>query len=295
MRSAPLKSIRASGRLLGVHCSIAGGVANAPLAGAAIGCTAIQLFTGSNQQWQTRPIAKAEAERFAGTMAAGGIGVAFAHAMYLINLAAPDATIFAKSVKAMAAELARADALGLPFVVIHPGAPKERGAAWGIRRAAEAIGRACDLVPDAKAKIALETTAGQGSSLGRSFEEIAAIIDAARLPGRLCVCFDTCHAFAAGYDFRTKEGYARMWRSFEKTIGIGNLAAIHLNDCLGTCGSRLDRHTHIGKGEIGLAGFRHIMSDRRLTKTPMVLETPKGEGNRLDLMNLRALIRLIPL
>lgn len=280
-------------RLLGVHCSIAGGVANAPLAGAEIGCTAIQLFTGSNQQWRTRPIPKAEAERFAANMAASGIRVAFAHAMYLINLAAPDATIFAMSVKAMAAEIERADQLGIPFVVIHPGAPKEKGAAWGITRAAEAIDRVGDLVPDAKAKIALETTAGQGSSIGRGFEEIAAIIDAVERPKRVCACFDTCHAFAAGYDFRTKEGHTKMWRNFDRTIGIANLAAIHLNDCLGKCGSHLDRHTHIGKGEIGLAGFRSLMNDARLARIPMVLETPKGSTNRFDLMNLRCLIGLL--
>ncbi len=282
------------GRLLGVHCSIAGGVANAPLAGAEIGCTAIQLFTGSNQQWRAKPILRADAALFRENVEAGGIRVAFAHAMYLINLAAPDAEIFKKSVKAMAGELSRADVLGLPFVIVHPGAPKERGAAWGMRRAAEAIGRVFDLVPDAKAKIALETTAGAGSSLGRTFGEIASIIDASDTPGRLLTCFDTCHAFAAGYDFRTGQGYEEMWRSFDGAIGIENLAAIHLNDCLGDCASRLDRHTHIGKGRIGLEGFRLIMNDRRLTGIPMVLETPKGDSpHREDSRNLNSLIKLI--
>ena len=283
------------GRLLGVHCSIAGGVANAPLIGAEIGCTAIQLFTGSNRQWRAKPILKANAALFRKNMGAGGIRVAFAHAMYLINLAAPDRTIFEKSVKAMAGEISRADSLGLPFVVIHPGAPKEKGSEWGIRRVAEAIRRVLDLVPDARAKIALETTAGAGSSLGATFEEIAAIIEAADAPGRLCACFDTCHAFAAGYDFRTKPGYEGMWRSFDKTIGIENLAVLHMNDCLGECNSRLDRHTHIGKGKIGLPGFGLIMNDRRLAGIPMVLETPKGEKLHLeDARNLNALVKLIP-
>lgn len=281
-------------RLLGAHCSIAGGVAGAPLIGAQIGATAIQLFTGSNQQWRTRPISDEEAGRFRRNMAEGGIRVAFAHAMYLINLAAPDPEVFRKSVRAMAEELKRADILGLPFVVIHPGAPKERGARWGIARAAEAVDRACELAGDVRARIALETTAGQGSCIGCAFEEIAAIIDQTEQKERLAVCFDTCHAFAAGYDIRSKEGYEETWRQFDRIVGVRRLAAIHLNDSKGGLGSRIDRHTHIGKGRIGLAGFRLLVNDPRFIRIPMVLETPKGdEAVRADRKNLAILRRLI--
>ncbi|HPQ81541.1 MAG TPA: deoxyribonuclease IV [bacterium] len=280
-------------RLLGAHCSIAGGLSNAPRTGGEIGCTAIQLFTGSNRQWRTRPISKGEAEEFAREMGAGGVHLAFAHAMYLINLAAPDSSIFKKSVRAMASELERADRLGLPFVVIHPGSPKDRGRDWGVRRASEAIERVFDLVPEAKARIALETTAGAGSSLGGTFEELSAIMGGVGASERLCVCFDTCHAFAAGYDFRRRESYESMWRLFDEWIGLEKLCAIHLNDCLGECGSHLDRHTHIGKGNIGLSGFRLIMKDKRLTRIPMVLETPKGEDSiGSDRSNIRTLIKL---
>lgn len=279
---------------MGAHCSIAGGMANAPRAGAEIGCTAIQLFTGSNQQWRQRPIPDAEVRSFREAIDAGDIRVAFSHAMYLINLASPDTAIFKKSVEAMAGEIERADLLGLPFVVVHPGAPKEKERRWGIKRAAEAIESAFDLVPDAKAKIALETTAGAGSSLGQTFDEIAEIIEESGVGERLCVCFDTCHAFAAGYDFRKRKGYESMWRLFDGCIGIEKLAAIHMNDCLGECGGRLDRHTHIGKGKIGLPGFALLMNDKRLASLPMVLETPKGtNAAKSDLANLKELLGLI--
>lgn len=281
-------------RLLGAHCSIAGGMAGAPLIGAEIGATAIQLFTGSNQQWRARVILEEEVRRFAKNMEAGGIRVAFAHAMYLINLAAPDPTISQKSVRAMAGELRHADLLGLPFVVIHPGSPKEKGPVWGIARAAEAIDRIFDAERDVRAKIALETTAGQGSCIGHRFEEIAEIIERSQAKRRLVVCFDTCHAFAAGYDLRSQEKYAETWRQFDQAIGMKKLAAIHLNDSKGALGSRLDRHTHIGKGKIGLEGFRRIMNDPRLFAIPMVLETPKGDNTvASDRRNLAALRRLI--
>ncbi len=281
-------------RLLGAHCSTAGGVANAPRVGKEIGATAIQIFSGSNQQWNSKPITDEEAQAFREGMKSGGIEVAFSHACYLINLAAPDPEIFRKSVTSMAAELTRADALGFPFVVLHPGAPKEKGSEWGSLRAAEAIGRIFEEYPKARAKIALEITAGQGSSIGRTFEELAQIIEQSNLGSRLCVCFDTCHAFAAGHDISTKEGYAGTWRLFEKTIGMKMLAALHLNDSKTPLGSRLDRHEEIGKGCIGLPAFSFIMNDKRLSQLPMVLETPKGDDPvESDTRNLKILRSLI--
>jgi len=282
------------GRLLGVHCSIAGGVENAPLAGGELGCTAIQLFTGSNQQWRAPRITKAQAEAFRRNMEEQGIRSAVAHACYLINLAAPDRTIYAKSIRAMTGELERAELLGIPWVIVHPGSPKERGLEWGMERIASAIDRVLDKTAKLKVGIALETTAGQGSSIGHDFAELAYIMDMIEASGRVRVCFDTCHAFAAGYDLRTKPVYLKTWREFDRTVGIKNLIALHLNDSKKDLGSRRDRHTHIGEGKIGLNGFRLIMNDRRLAAIPMILETPKEEdGVGGDSKNLRMLRKLV--
>jgi len=282
------------GRLLGVHCSIAGGVQNAPLVGGRIGCTAIQLFTGSNQQWRAPRITKRAAESFLQNMSEQGIRSAVAHACYLINLASPDRTIYAKSKNAMAEELGRAELLRIPWVIVHPGSHRERGMEWGIERIAEALNRVLDKTGRLAAGVALETTAGQGSSIGSRFEELAGIMERVEDRSRVAVCFDTCHAFAAGYELRTKAGYAKTWRDFDRSVGIRNLVAIHLNDSKTELGSRRDRHEHIGEGMIGLAGFRLMMNDRRLKKVPMILETPKEEdADSHDSRNLGELIRLI--
>jgi len=227
-------------------------------------------------------------------MHAGSVKFAFSHAMYLINLAAPKAEIFRKSIDAMAGEVERAEELGLPFVVVHPGSPKEKGRDWGIFRVAEAISRVFEKTANLKAGIALETTAGQGHQLGRTFEELAAIMDIVKAGNRLGVCFDTCHAYASGYDIKTKDGYEKTWREFDEIIGMKKLVAIHLNDSKGDLGSRIDRHEHVGRGKIGLDGFKNIMNDRRLISVPMVLETPKEDDTfKNDSNNLRRLIKLI--
>ena len=286
--------MRIKKRLLGVHCSIAEGVANAVATGTEIGCTAIQLFTTSNRQWQQSELYDADIEAFRKNMKAGTVRLAFSHAMYLINLAAPNAEIFRKSISAMIGEIERVDALGLPFVVVHPGSPKEKGRDWGIFRVAEAISRVFEKTANLKAGIALETTAGQGHQLGRTFEELAAIMDIVKAGNRLGVCFDTCHAYASGYDIKTKDGYEKTWREFDEIIGMKKLVAIHLNDSKGDLGSRIDRHEHIGRGKIGLDGFKNIMNDRRLISVPMVLETPKEDDTfKNDSKNLRRLIKLI--
>lgn len=283
-----------TGRLLGVHCSIAGGVANAVEVGTSIGCTAIQLFTTSNRQWEQSEITDAAASEFKRRMKAGTVRFAFSHAMYLINLAAPKALIFRRSIDAMTGEVKRAEKLGLPFVVVHPGSPKEKGREWGIFRIAEAISTVLEGTSGMKAGIALETTAGQGHQLGRSFEELAMIMDVLKWNKRLGVCVDTAHIFAAGYDIRTKEGYERTWREFDRTIGLKRLVAVHLNDSEGELGSHIDRHEHIGKGKIGLTGFRNIMNDPRFYQIPMVLETPKeDDAKRFDRTNLGRLTGLI--
>ncbi len=289
-----MKKDRYKGRLIGVHCSIAGGVANAPKTGAELGCTAIQLFTSSNQQWRTRPISDDDAEAFAQEMKAGGIRVAIAHASYLINLAAPDRTTYARSLRGMREEIERAAMLSLPFVVVHPGAHKDRGLDWGIARIIDSIDRILDETKALSTKIALETTAGQGTSIGSRFEELAAIIDGVADSSRVVVCLDTAHVFAAGYELRTKKGWNETWRQFRSTVGMKKLAALHLNDSMFDLGLHRDRHAHIGEGKIGLSGFRLLMNDPALAPLPMILETPKAENPTAhDSKNLRTLLGLI--
>lgn len=282
------------GRLLGAHCSIAGSVANAPVIGGQVGCSAIQIFTSSNRQWRVADIAEDAADLFKVNLKECGIEICFSHAMYLINLAAPDDEVFSKSVDGMAGELRRAKLLGLPFVVIHPGSPKDLGIDWGVRRAAEAIDRAYDEVGDCDVRIALETTAGQGTALGRRFDEIAKIISSVGDPSRVGACLDSCHVFAAGYDIRDRDIYDDMWREFDSTIGLKKLMALHLNDSLAKFASNKDRHAEIGEGEIGGDAFSFILNDDRLKGIPMVLETPKGDDPVAnDRKNLRVLARLI--
>ncbi len=282
------------GRLLGVHCSAAGGVANAAHAAARLGCTAFQLFTGPNRQWRAKRIEASERDAFKEAVSKAGIGAVVSHAVYLINLAAPDGEVWRKSLAAMAGELKRAHSLSIPWVVVHPGSHKGKGMAWGIKRVASAIDRVFEETEGLSSGIALEVTAGQGASIGHRFEQLAAIIDLVKESSRLRICFDTCHAFAAGYELRTKEGYELTWREFDRELGIDNLVAIHLNDCKAEIASRVDRHTHIGEGKIGRAGFKFLMRDERLARVPMILETPKEEDpDAHDSRNLAILRRMI--
>jgi deoxyribonuclease-4 len=282
------------GRLLGAHCSAAGGVENAPLIAARLGCSAFQLFTGPNRQWRAKRLTKATVDAFRKNVTDVGIRSVVAHAVYLINLAAPDGEIWRKSKSAMVGELKRAHELSIPWVIVHPGSHKGKGTAWGVKRIAEAINRTFDETEGMDAGIALEVTAGQGDSIGHRFEELAAIIDFIEDKDRVRVCFDTCHAHAAGYELRNKEGYELTMRDFDRELGIKNLIAIHLNDCKSEIASRVDRHTHIGEGKIGRDGFKLIMNDARLKKIPMIIETPKEEDvDKHDSKNLSLLRRMI--
>ena len=282
------------GRLLGAHCSTAGGIENAPLVAQAIGANALQLFTGPNQRWRAPDISQRSAAAFLDNVCACGIRAVVAHAGYLINLASPDDEIREKSIAAMIGELGRAEQLRIPHVVVHPGSHRGAGIPAGIARAAESIAEVLAATRKLAAGIALENTAGQGNALGGPFEEIAEVMRRAGDPARLRACFDTCHAFAAGHELRTAAGFAATMAELDRTIGIDRLVAIHLNDCKGALGSRLDRHDHIGKGQIGIDGFRHLMRDERLANVPMLLETPKeGDAVKLDRKNLALLRTLI--
>ena len=281
------------GPLLGAHMSIAGGVGNAFLEGKKVDCDAIQIFTKSSRQWASKPYTKEEIEQFHRNRKETGIGAVVAHDSYLLNMGSPDAALRKRSVAAFIDELERCEVLAVTNLIAHPGAHVGAGELDGIKTIAKSLDEVHKACPGYGAKVTLEITAGQGSNLGYRFEQIANIIDAIKENDRLRVCFDTEHAFAAGYDLRTKEGYERTFGDFDEIIGIERLAAFHLNDSKKEFHSRVDRHEHIGRGFIGIEAFRMLMNDRRFWGLPMCLETPKGPDLKEDRENLDLLRSLI--
>jgi deoxyribonuclease-4 len=287
------QKLKPRGPLLGAHMSIAGGVGNAFLQGKKVACDAIQIFTKSSRQWASKPYSKEEIEQFYINRKETGIGTVVAHDSYLLNMGSPDAALRARSVAAFIDELERCEMLGVTNLIAHPGAHVGAGELDGIKTIAKSLDEVHRACPGYEAKVTLEITAGQGSNLGYRFEQIAHMIDATRESNRVQVCFDTEHAFAAGYDIRTKDGYERTFGEFDETIGIELLAAFHLNDSKKEFNSRVDRHEHIGKGHIGVEAFRMLMNDRRFWGLPMCLETPKGPDLKEDRENLELLRSLI--
>jgi len=282
--------VRGRPLLIGAHVSIAGGLPEAFARGRAVGCDTIQVFTKNSNQWRARPLSEQEVEAFRAAQRESGIAPVLAHVSYLINIACPERGLFRKSVEALHLEAERAERLGIRYLVLHPGAHLGRGVGEGVKRAAEALDTVHARTPAATLRILLETTAGQGSALGARFEELAALHARVAHPERLGVCLDSCHIFAAGYEIRTAAGYRETLRTFDATVGLHRLMAIHLNDSMGERGSRVDRHRHIGEGRIGREGFRHLLRDRRLRGLPMILETPKDDDVvRADRRNLRLL------
>jgi deoxyribonuclease IV len=275
--------------LFGAHMSISGGVHRAIERARSIECTAMQIFVKNNMQWFARPLTREEIKAFRQHAQRRELAAVFAHANYLINLAATNPQFHANSLRALSEELMRADQLGLPFIVLHPGAHLGVGEEAGLKKIVAAIDEIFGRLPKVKTRIALETTAGQGTSLGHTFQHLSDIIGKVRAPERLCVCLDTAHVFAAGHDLTSEAGTRRMFREFDRTIGLQHLVALHLNDSKTPRGSRVDRHEHIGKGKIGLAAFRCIMRDRRFRRIPKVLETPKGRDLREDVANMKTL------
>ncbi len=277
--------------LLGAHMSISGGPARALERGHSVGCTAVQIFVKNNMQWFAKDFAPAELEAW--TKSSYRPNIVFGHTSYLINLCATDPVTFERSRQALKAELERADQLKLPFLVMHPGAHMGKGVDTGIARIAESLDFVFASLSKGRCKVALEATAGQGSTLGSKFAELAFIIDRCRYPKRLLVCLDTAHLFAAGYDISTAKKFWKVFAEFENEIGLARLAAWHLNDSKAALGSRVDRHEHIGKGKIGLAPFREIMRSEQFSQIPKVLETPKGEDLAEDRENLAVLRSLL--
>ena len=279
--------------LLGAHMSIAGGVTMAIERARSITCTAMQIFVKNNMQWFARPLMREEIRAFLEHQQRSQLLSVFAHSNYLINLAATNGQFHANSIRSLSEELLRADQLELPFLVLHPGAHLGAGEEAGLEKIIVSINGVFRKIPDVKTRIALETTAGQGSCLGNKFEHLSYIISRVREPQRLCVCLDTAHVFAAGYDIVSEASVRKTFREFDRVIGLDHLVAIHLNDSKTARGSRVDRHEHIGKGKIGLPAFRFIMCDGRFRKIPKVLETPKGKDLQEDVINLKTLRRLM--
>jgi deoxyribonuclease IV len=276
---------------LGAHMSISGGLEKAVVRGQEVGCEALQIFTKNSNQWRAKPLTAPEVTAFRDACQAAGIGPVIAHSAYLINLAAPDEALYEKSMQALLDELQRCELLGIPDLIVHPGAHMGAGEELGLKRIAAAINRIHRAAPRLQVAMVLEVTAGQGTALASKFEHLAAILDQVDEGDRLGFCLDTCHLLAAGYDFRTRQGYEAMMDAWEALVGIDRIHAIHLNDSKKDLGSRVDRHEHIGQGYIGTAGFEFLLNDHRLAALPMVLETPKDDSaDGRNLAMLRSLI-----
>jgi deoxyribonuclease-4 len=286
---------------LGAHLSISGGLPRAVDRAEASGCEALQIFTKSAGQWRARELPPEEIALFKRRVRQTRIRPVVAHNSYLINLAAADTTLRARSVASLRDELDRADSLALDGLVMHPGSYTSGTESGGLKLIADGLAEILASRPDGHARILLEHTAGQGTNLGHRFEHLAEIIDLLAGSPRVGVCLDTCHLLAAGYDICSERGYEDTFRQFATIVGLSRLKAFHLNDSKKPCASRVDRHEHIGKGCLGLAPFRRILNDRRFEKLPMLLETPKvdtpqtrrlSDIDPLDKMNLETLRRL---
>lgn len=277
--------------LFGAHMSIAGGYHNALLQAQARGCESVQLFTHAPNQWKGRELSDEEVQLFRRTLRQTRLRQATAHDCYLTNLASPDETLYRRSLETFLIELERAERLGLRYLVMHPGAHLDSGEDAGLARVAAALDEIHARLPSCKVRVLLETTAGQGSTLGHRFEHLARILSLVSQADRLGVCFDTCHVFAAGYALAPEVEYKATMRAFQRIIGLQRLRMFHVNDSRKPQGSRVDRHAHIGRGEMGLEPFRLLVNDRRFRNRPMILETPKEDGEKddMDAVNLATL------
>ena len=276
------------GVLLGAHTSTSGGVSQAIGRAQACGFTAAQIFVKNNKQWFAPPLAEDEIARFRTARKESGIYF-FAHNSYLVNLGSQDAEMFSTSVRAMTAELERAEALELPFIVMHPGSHGGAGEEAGLRRIAQGLDEIARATAGFNCRMALEITAGQGNALGYKLEQLGWLMENVSDEKRFGICLDTAHLYAAGYNVRTSEGYQETVAQAEKLFGLRHVLGLHLNDSKVPLGKRVDRHEHLGEGEIGLDCFKWIVQDPRWASTPKVLETPKSEDMHEDVENLTKL------
>ena len=278
--------------LLGAHESVAGGLHFAFERIRKVGGEALQIFTRNQRQWRLAPLRAEEVDAFKEAHEENGKMVVASHGSYLVNLATGKEELLEKSVDAFVLELQRCEQLAVPYAVLHPGSHGGAGVEVGLRRFVTGLDKVLEK-SDVGVRVLLETTAGQGTGLGSSFEELAFILQNSKFPDLLGVCVDTCHIFAAGYELRSAEGYATTMAAFDKTVGIDKVFFFHLNDSKKERGSRVDRHEHIGKGAIGLSGFQNLLNDSRFADLPMTLETPKSEDLSEDFENLRILRSLL--
>jgi deoxyribonuclease-4 len=281
--------------ILGAHQSIAGGYYKSVEIASRTGCDCVQLFTKNNNQWRGKAISDDEAQAFREALTRLNITHPLSHDSYLINLAAPDEAMWAKSVDAFEVELQRAEQLGIPYVVTHPGSFTTSSETEGLNKIIAGLDEVHRRTQGIRAMCLLENTAGQGSNLGHRFEHLGTIIAGVKQPERLGVCIDTCHTFAAGYPLGTQSEYDDTFAQLDRAVGTDRIKAFHLNDSKKPLGSRVDRHEHIGEGSLGLEPFRHLLNDPRFRHVPMYLETPKElrDGEEMDVINLRMLRGLV--
>ena len=281
------------GMRLGAHESISGGVHKAIARAHSVGCDAVQLFVKANRVWAAKALTDEDVDQFKTAVAESGIWPQVGHASYLLNLASPDDSLWAKSRDTLIIEMQRCERLGLLGLVLHPGSHRGAGEQAGLERIARALGEVHEATPGFESQVLLETTSGGGHSLGHTFEHLAWMLDGAPGGERLGVCLDTCHVFAAGYELRTPDGYDATIEQFDRIVGLDRLRVIHLNDSKGEFGSHRDRHEHIGDGHIGLDGFSNLLNDSRLSAITGLLETPKGDDLHEDRENLSTLRSLV--
>ena len=280
-------------QLLGAHTSISGGVSTSVERAEKLNFSAMQIFSKNNNRWFAKPLGEEEVNLFKTSLASSNIKLVVVHDSYLINLCAQNPEILEKSKNAFVDELERCEQLGIPYLNFHPGAHNGAGEDTGIKMIAESINMAHAKTSGSKVGNMLEVTAGQGTAIGYKFEHLRDIIDLVDDKDRMSVCIDTAHIFAAGYDLRSKEKYEETINLFDEIIGLDRLKCFHINDSKKDLGTKVDRHEHIGKGFIGLDGFRNIMNDARLAHVPKILETPKGKEQLEDLENLKVLKSLM--
>ena len=280
-------------QLLGAHTSTSGGTAAAVELADKLGFTAMQIFSKNNTRWAQRPFKESEIQDFKKKLKNSNIKYVCVHDSYLINLCADNPEFKKKSDEAFLDEIERCQQLGIEYLNFHPGSHGGKGEKEGIKAIAESINITHDKTKGYKVSSMLEATAGQGSAIGYRFEHLRGIIDLVEDKQRMSVCIDTAHIFAAGYDIRTPDAYKKTIKEFDEVVGLKYLKCFHMNDSKKPLGSRVDRHEHIGKGLIGLEGFRNIMNDKKLFNIPKVLETPKGKEHLEDVENIKILKSLI--
>ena len=279
-------------QILGAHVSISGGVYNAIANGEKIGATAIQIFSKNQTRWVSKPLSDEDAEKFKTTWVNSSIKEVIIHDSYLINLGSPDETMLEKSREAFLDEIERAEKLGIRYLVFHPGSHLKSGEEIGLKTIADSLSKMIEKTPDYQVRLLLEATAGQGTNLGYTFEQLAQIIELVENKDRMGVCLDTAHIFAAGYDIRTPETYDKTMTDFDEILGFDSLFCFHINDSKKELSSKVDRHHNIGEGFLGLDPFRFILNDSRLAHIPKLLETPGDEEDyKRNLKILRSLIK----